>query len=177
MKILRYLLLPALLLTLAGCKKKEDTPAPSKAALLTAHTWKESTTSLVINGYEGTTASTGTETISFTSDGKLLETKQGSTTPTQDGTWQLASNDTQLVLTPTTGTSTTYQLFDLTATKLSIGFAYDQATIAQRVAASGSNDVKTLLLAAGSFTFPANTPTFTPDKVISLQFKINLISN
>lgn len=170
MKTLRHFLLPGLLLLAAGCHKKTDDPAPTKTTLLTAHAWKDVSQSLIINGYEGTRSLSNTTSYTFTADGKIMGTN--GTTTQQLATWQLASNNTQLLVGPTT-----YQLFDLTSTKLSFGPTYDEATIKQQVAAGGSQPVPTLLLSAGQYTFPANTPTFQPSQVTGLQLKYTLGPN
>lgn len=179
MKTLSYFLLPSLLLLAAGCHKKDADPAPTptKTALLTAHTWKDVSQSLVINGYEGTKANTDTNSYTFAADGKLLSSQSGKLAQ-QLATWQLASNDTQLVITSTgSSAATTYQLFELGDAKLAFGTSYDEATIKQQVAAGGSQPVPALLLSAGNYTFPANTPTFQPGQVTSLQLKYTLGAN
>ncbi|MBC8083348.1 MAG: hypothetical protein H7Z21_09060, partial [Hymenobacter sp.] len=127
MKLPHFLLLFSLLLV-AGCDKDDDDKAPSKAAQLTAVTWRESSYSLVINGAEGTQTipAATAATYKYNSDGKLVITKAGGTGT--NGTWALASNDTQL--TRTVGSQTqTEQVFTLTATSFSSGLSFTQAQV------------------------------------------------
>ena len=51
---------------------------------------------------------------------------------------------------------------------------YDAATIQQQQAAGTAQTINALILSAGSFAFPANTPTIPANQVTSLQYKINL---
>lgn len=179
MKILPFLLLPGLLLTVVSCKKDKENE-PSKTAMLTAVTWRDNSTSLVLNGTEGTqttpTATAGS--YKFTTDGKVTYTTAGGAAT--NGTWALQNNDSQIVLTGLSNgsTSSTYQVFTLAANSLSIGYSFDQAQIQAAVAGtSGSNSlIPLLLLSAGSFTFAAGTPTIPAAQLTSLQYKTNLVA-
>lgn len=53
MKKLRFLF-PCLLMLAVGCKKDDNASAPTKTALLTAVTWRDQSSSLFVNGVEGT---------------------------------------------------------------------------------------------------------------------------
>ena len=78
------------------------------------------------NGYEGTRTLSGSDvfTLNFSADGKVTSQAAGSST-VASGTWALQSNDSQLVLQNSGSTAQTYQVFELTASKLSYGVQYD----------------------------------------------------
>lgn len=177
MKLLQ-LLLPGLLLVAAGCKKDDDDKAPAKSAQLTAVTWRETSSSLVVNGAEGTqaTPAASASTWQFSSDGKVVVTRPNSTTST--GTWALAENDTRLTLT-LDGQTQNQQIFTLTGTSLSAGFSFTQAQVqtalaGQPVAGVPNGLITLLLLSAGGFTFPAGTPPLNASQITSLQVRTNL---
>lgn len=177
MKLLRLLLLPALLLGAAGCKKDSEN-SPSKSAQLTAVTWKESSTSLVINGVEGkqNIAPADADTYKFTSDGKVAVTS-GTTTTT--GSWALANNDSQLVITPSSGPAQTYELFAVDGSNLSYGYSFSQAQVQSAVngqtpAGVPPGLISLLILSAGNFTFPPNT-NIPANQITSMQYRINLV--
>lgn len=184
MNSLRYLLLlPALLLLLAGCKKKEDdTPGPSKTVLLTGATWHSTDVHLTINGVEGvyTPATKDTEDTKFGTDGKYTDTPaDGSAVST--GTWALASNDTQLVITPTgQPAEDPIKLYTLTSTALALGVDYTQAQVAHAIDnnnTSPTNTDKTILglvFASGVFTFPGGkAPVTSATQITSMGVRTN----
>ena len=183
MKNLRLLLLPAVLAVATACKKDAETAtpaAPTKTALLTAVTWRESSSSLVINGTEGTqaTAAGSADSYKFGTDGKVAITPASG--PATAGTWALTGNDTQLVITPASGPAQTFQVYTLTANSLSFGVAYTQAQIqaslaGQPVAGVPNGLITLLLLSAGGYTFPAGTPAINANQLTSLQTRTNLV--
>ncbi|UOQ71469.1 hypothetical protein [Hymenobacter cellulosilyticus] len=178
MKPLHFLLLFSLLLV-AGCDKDDNDQAPSKAGQLSAVTWRESSSSLVVNGVEGiqTISATSADTYQFGTDGKVAVTKPGGIVTT--GTWALAGNDTQLTVT-LGGQTQTQQIFALTATGFSLGAAYTQAQVqaalaGQPVAGVPNGLISLIILSAGNFTFPAGTPPVNANQITSLQLRTNLV--
>jgi len=175
------LLLPAALLLVSSCKKDDAPPTPSASERLTAVSWKESTQSLTLNGVEGTrsVAPTSANTYRFGADGRLTSTSASGTT-SNVGTWALANNDTQLIITPAGSTQPgePLQIFTLTASNLSYGSSYNQAQIQQALGGgSGTSGMITLLLlSAGNLTFPAGTPNINAAQLTSLQSKSNLVA-
>jgi hypothetical protein len=180
MKFLRLLLLPGLLFFAASCDKDDD-KAPSKAAQLTAVTWRESTSSLVINGVEGTQTITpaNADSYKFSSDGKVVLTEANGVVT--NGTWSLANNDSQITVTLSGQPQMTQEIFTLTGTSFSFGSSFTQAQV--QAALSGQpvpgvpNGLITLyLLSAGGFTFPPNTPPpSNANQITSLQVRTNLV--
>jgi len=174
MKILPCLLLSSLLVAAVGCKKDKD-PEPSKTALLTGTTWKESSQTMTINGVAGayTPPAASSSTYQFAAGGTLTVT-EGSAAP-QTGTWAFANNDTQLRITRPGNPPQSFEVFELTNNKLSFGFNYTQAQV-QAALAPGSTDILPLLiLSAGSFTFPAGTPTVSLAQLTSFRYQTNLV--
>lgn len=163
---------PLLVVLLAPACHKKD-PEPDKATMLAAHSWKSTSSSLTINGYEGTRTLSGSEvyTLVFGSDGRV--TSQAAGSAATSGTWKLQNNDTQLVVQTGSSAAQTLQVFELTTSKLSYGLQYDAAAIQQQQAAGTGQMITALILLAGSFTFPANTPTIPANQVTGLQYKIN----
>ncbi|GAB3587557.1 lipocalin family protein [Hymenobacter daeguensis] len=173
MKNLRYLLLPALLSVAASCKK--DNESPSKTAMLTGVTWKETSQTMTINGVAGnyTPAAADVSTYQFGSDGKLTIT-EGTAAP-QTGTWAFTNNESQLTLTGAGNPTQTFTVFTLTSGSLSFGLDYNQAQVTAALAPSSTDVLRLLILGAGSFTFPANTPTVTPSQLTSFRYQTNLV--
>ena len=179
LSILRLLLLPGLLLFAAGCDKDDNDNAPSKAAQLTAVTWKESGSSLVVNGVEGkqTTPPATADSYKLNPDGKVVLTEANGTVT--NGTWALASNDSQLTVT-LSGQTQTQQIFALTATSFSAGFSFTGAQVqtalaGQPVAGVPNGLIALILLSASGFTFPPNTPTLNANQITSLELRTNLV--
>lgn len=179
MKTLRFLLVPALLLSAAGCKKEKDAE-PTKTALLTAKTWRESSSTLVVNGAEGVqnTPTANASTWKFSTDNKVTVTKPNNTTST--GTWALAENDTKITLT-LNGQTQTQQIFTLDANNFSAGFSFTQAQVqaainGQSVPGVPNGLITLILLSAGGFTFPAGTPAINANQITSLQLRTNLVA-
>ena len=179
MKNLRYLVLPVLLCAAVSCKKDDEDKSPSKTAQLTAVTWRESSSSLVVNGVEGTqtTPAASADAYKFNTDGKLVLTEADGTV--KNGTWALASNDTQLAVT-LNGQTQTQQIFTLTATNLSSGYSFTQAQVqaalaGQPVAGVPSGLIPLILLSASGFTFPAGTPPLSANQITRLQMRTNLV--
>lgn len=178
MKISHFMMLISLLLV-AGCNKDDDDKAPSKAAQLTAVTWRESSSSLVVNGVEGTqtTPAATADTYKFNSDGKVVVTEANGTAT--NGTWALASNDTQITVTLGSQTQT-QQIFTLMATSFSSGYSFTQAQVqaalaGQPVAGVPSGLITLIILSAGGFTFPSGTPPLNASQITSLQLRTNLV--
>jgi len=174
MKILPFLLLSGLLFTSAGCKKDKDN-APSKTAMLTGVTWKEASQTMTINGVAGnyTPSAANTTTFQFASNGTLTVT-EGTAAP-QTGTWAFANNETQIKTTGAGNTNQTFEVFELSSNKLAMGVSYNQAQI-QAAVAPGSGDILPLLiLSAGNFTFPANTPTVPLAQLTSFRYQSNFV--
>jgi hypothetical protein len=154
MKPFRLFGLLALLLT-AACKKDAE-PQPTKTDYLTGTTWKDSQTLLQLNTVVGTQTSSSPNTYQFSRDGKVIQTSSTSVVTT--GTWQFASNETQLTLNMGSKPSTV-ELFELTKDRLNFGVRYGQTEIQQAFNGGGPNAsiIQVLVLSAGSFTFPAGT--------------------
>jgi hypothetical protein len=175
-------LLPVLcgsLLSLTACKKDSEGTTPSKTAQLTAVTWRENSSSLVVNGVEGTqtTPAASADSYKFTTDGKLVVTEAGGAVT--NGTWALANNDSQLTLTMN-GQTQTQEIFALTPTSFSSGFSFTQAQVqtalaGQPVAGVPNGLITLLILSAGGYTFPAGTPTVNASQITSLQARINMV--
>lgn len=177
MKILRLLLLPGLLLA-ASCNKDDD-KTPSKSAQLTAVTWRENSSSLVVNGVEGTqtTPPASASTYQFGTDGKVVQTKAGGAS--SSGTWSLANNDTQLVMI-LGGQTQTQEIYTLSSTSFSAGFSFTQAQVqaalnGQSVPGVPNGLITVILLSAGGFTFPVGTPPLNASQITSLQVRTNLV--
>ncbi|MCR5887250.1 hypothetical protein LRS06_05545 [Hymenobacter sp. J193] len=170
-----YLVLFALLLTVAACKKDKDNE-PSKTALLTAKAWKDDTQTLRLNTSEGTykPSASSVSYYQFGADGKVtMGLNSGGATST--GTWAFAKEETQLAIT-SQGKTTTFELFELTDNRLSFGFNYDQAQIQAALNnQNNSSQLTLLLLSAGSFTFAGGTPNIPAAQLTSVQWKTNLI--
>ncbi|MFD2721845.1 lipocalin family protein [Hymenobacter monticola] len=151
MKTFRYLLLPTLLAVAVSCKKdKEDAPAPSKTALLTAVTWKGNSTTLAVDAQSNTAAIGSSNQIGykFNTDGKSVVTySDGSTGP---GTWLLQNNDSELVLKDGSSAAQTRKVFELTGQKLSIGRSFDKAAIQKVLTSASGADFELALIMAGS---------------------------
>ncbi len=167
MKLLAYLLLPALLSVAAGCKKdKEDDPAPSKAALLTAGAWKVSSSTLAVDAQSNTAAVAASNQAGykFNPDGKSVVTYSDGSTGS--GTWLLQSNDTELVLKDGSSSAMTRKVFELTSQKLSIGRSFDKTAI-QKVltSASGADFELSLIIASNS--------SLTWQNVNTVQYQVN----
>ncbi|WP_310396398.1 hypothetical protein [Hymenobacter sp.] len=178
MKLLHSLLLFSLLLV-ASCGKDDDDKSPSKAAQLSAVTWRESSSSLVVNGVEGTqaTPAASADTYKFNTDGKLVLTEAGGAV--KNGTWALASNDTQITV-MLDGQTQTQQVFTLTATSFSAGYSFTQAQVqaalaGQPVTGVPNGLISLILLSASGFTFPAGTPPVNANQINSLQVRTNLV--
>ena len=181
MRSLRFLLLPLLLLVALACSKNKDKddPAPSKTALLTGVTWRENGSSLAINGVEGTqtVSAADADSYKFSSDGKLVVTPPSG--PATNGTWALSSDESQLTLT-LDGQMITQQIFTLNATSLSTGVSFTQAQVqaalkGQAVPGVPAGLIALILLSAGNYTFPANTPTIYDYQITSLQLRANWV--
>ena len=180
MKFFRLLLLPGLLFFAASCDKDDDDKAPSKAAQLTAVTWRQNTSSLIINGVEGTqtTAPANADSYKFSSDGKVVLTEANGTVT--NGTWSLANNDSQITVTLSGQPQITQEIFVLTANSFSFGSKFTQAQVqaalnGQPVPGVPNGLITLYLLSAGGFTFPPNTPTISPNQITSLQVRSNLV--
>jgi hypothetical protein len=179
LKFLRLLVLPSLLVFAASCDKNDDDNSPSKAAQLTAVTWRESSSSLVVNGVEGTQTVpvASADSYKFSSDGKVVITEAGGTAT--NGTWALTDNDNQVALT-VGGQTQTLQVFTLSATNLSVGTSFTEAQVKASLAGQTVPGVPTglislLVLSAGSYTFPLNTPTINANSITSLQVRTNMV--
>ncbi|PJJ58680.1 hypothetical protein [Hymenobacter chitinivorans] len=176
MKTLRHILLLSLLLTAFACKKDKEAE-PTKTDLLTAKTWKDQSQTLRLNTSEGTrpTAAADVNTYQFTRDGKVTITAANNTSTT--GTWAFVNNESQLALT-SAGTTNTFALFEVSATKLSFGLSYNQAQIQQGLGSNGGAEgqfLKLLLLSAGNFTFPSGTPTIPTNQLTAVDWKNNAL--
>jgi len=179
MKNFRHLLfLCALLFAVASCKKDKDKdPAPSKTDLITAKTWKDQSESLRLNTSEGTRtiAATDAESYQFGRDGKVTTTSASGTT--SSGTWAFANNETQFTITNGTNT-TTFDIFDLSATSFSYGYSYNQSQIQQALGGGGGTSgqfLVLLLLSAGNYTFASGTPNIPAAQLTSVQWKANTV--
>ncbi|UOQ54849.1 hypothetical protein [Hymenobacter cellulosivorans] len=176
MKTLRHILLLSLLLTAFACKKDKEAE-PSKTDLLTAKTWQDQTQSLRLNTSEGTrsTPAADMNTYQFTRDGKVTITAADKTSTS--GTWAFVNNESQLAIT-SGGTTNTFALFEVSATKFSFGVSYNQAQIQQGLGSNGGAEgqfLKLLLLTAGNFTFSSGTPTITPAQLTAVDWKNNAV--
>ncbi|WP_022824292.1 lipocalin family protein [Hymenobacter norwichensis] len=179
LKFLRLLALPGLALFAASCDKNDEDNLPSKAAQLTAVTWRESSSSLVVNGVEGiqTVPVASADSYKFSSDGKVVVTEASGTAT--NGTWALTDNDNQVALTMG-GQTQTLQVFTLSATNLSLGTSFTEAQVkaslaGQTVPGMPNGSISLLLLSAGGFTFPPNTPTLNANTITSLQVRTNMV--
>lgn len=180
MNTLRPALLPlALLLTVAACKKDQD-KEPSKTDMLTTGTWKDSQETLQLNSTTGTRtpAASSVSTYQFGRDGKLTVTPASG--PASTGTWAFANNETQLTITKGSSTST-FEVFELSKSKLTYGYRYDQAQIQAATSSSGSGTTSgqvllALLLSASYFTFPAGTATIPTPQLTSVQWSTTAVA-
>jgi hypothetical protein len=173
MKNLRYLLLPAVLCVAVSCKK--DNESPSKTAMLTGVTWKEASQTMTINGVAGnyTPSASNLTTFQFASNGTLTVT-EGTAAP-RTGTWAFANNETQIKTTGAGNSNQTFEVFELSSNKLAIGVNYNQAQVQAAVAPGSSDVLPLLILSAGNFTFPANTPTVPLAQVTSFRYQSNFV--
>jgi hypothetical protein len=178
----RVCALPLLLAVMAGCKKDSATPTPSNTALLTGPTWRTADVRLTINGVEGvyTPAANSLTDTKFTADGKYTSTPvSGGTAST--GTWTFASNETQLVETPTTGqASDPFQIYKLTSTDLSLGYSFTQAQVQHALNNNNTSPTVTdqlilgMVISSTTFTFPNNAPPVSSStQITSLGFRGN----
>jgi hypothetical protein len=174
MKAFPLLLVCSLLFASAGCKKDKDN-APSKTAMLTGVTWKESSQTMTINGVAGTYTPPASDitTYQFGSDGKFTIT-DGTAAP-QSGTWAFANNETQIKTTGAGNPSQTFEVYELSSNKLSIGVNYTQAQIQTALAPNSGDILPYLILSAGGFTFPAGTPTVSTSQLTSFRYQSNLV--
>lgn len=186
MKLSSLLLALGLLAAATGCKKDNDASPATATTLLTGTTWKDTGYSLVINGVEGTQAPTDNYVWQFTSDKRLTLTDAQN--KMQTATWALANQDTELALTSPGKTTPdiTYGVLVLTSSRAALGYRFTQAQIQADVNGQAipgtlpggqpiaSGTAKALLLSAGSFQFPAGTPTLAPSQVTSLELRRNL---
>ena len=170
-----------LLAVLAGCKKDNATPTPSKTALLAGPTWRTADVRLTINGVEGvyTPAANSLTDTKFTTDGKYTSTPVSGGVATT-GTWVFANGETQLIETPTNGTpSEPLQIFTLTTSDLGVGYSFTQAQVQHALNNNNTSPTLTdqLILAAvlssSAFTFPNNTPPVSPAQITSLSIRSN----
>lgn len=130
---------------------------------------------MTINGVAGnyTTPAADVATYQFASDGKLTIT-EGTASP-QVGTWAFANNDSQLVISGGGNPSQTLSVFTLSSGNLSFGQEYSQTQVTAALAPGSTDILRFLILSAGSFTFPANTPTVTPSQITSFRYQTNLV--
>jgi hypothetical protein len=173
MKPIHYMLLPALLSVAVSCKK--DNESPSKTAMLTGVTWKETSQTMTINGVAGnyTPSAANLSVFQFASNGTLTVT-EGSGSP-QTGTWAFANNETQIKTTGAGNADQTFEVFELSSNKLAFGLNYNQAQVQAAVAPGSNNVLPFLILSAGNFSFPANTPTVPLAQVTSFRYQSNFV--
>jgi len=178
MKFLRFLLLPCMLFFAASCDKDDDDKSPSKTAQITAVTWRESSSSLIINGVEGTrTIAPAADVYKYSSDGKVVVTEANGTVT--NGTWSLTNNDSQIVTT-VAGLTLTQQILTLSPTAFSFGSSFTQAQVqaalnGQPVPGVPNGLITLYLLSAGGYTFPPNMPPINANQITSLQVRNNLV--
>lgn len=163
-------------LLISACSKEADpkptpAPQPTKTELLTAHSWRSSTRSLIINNVEGirTLPATEISTLTFKADGTLTR-KSFSTGAESSTTWKLQNNDTELVIPGGNGLPQTYKIFELSASKLSYGYDFAPDYIHQ-----GGTYITYLLNSANTYTFPANTTIPSLQQITSMQEKLTLL--
>ncbi|MBF9220251.1 lipocalin-like domain-containing protein [Hymenobacter ruricola] len=167
MKTLSILLLSGLLVTSMGCKKdKEDAPAPSKTAMLTAGTWKVNSSTLTIDAQSNTfpEPSSNQAGYKFNTDGKTVVTYSDGTTG--NGTWALQNNDSELVLKDGSSAQQTRKVFELTSQKLSIGRSFDKTAIQKVLNSSSGADFELALIVAGN-------PSVAWQNTNNVDYKIN----
>ncbi|MFD2572733.1 hypothetical protein ACFSUS_18985 [Spirosoma soli] len=121
----------------ASCTKSSDpAPATQTRTQLIAKTWQMQTASATLNsnnfsvpvyakGGTGNLLDYSKYQLTLGSDGKS-SLFDGTTTRT--GTWQLATNDTQLVITYPDNTKVTYTVDGASATNLDLSYQIDPAT-------------------------------------------------
>ena len=143
--------------------------------MLTGVTWKEASQTMTINGVTGnyTPAPAGTTTFQFASNGTLTVT-EGSAAP-ETGTWAFANNEAQIKTTGAGNSPQTFEVFELSSNKLSFGVNYSQAQIQTALAPNSGDVLPLLILSAGGFTFPANTPTVPLSQLTSFRYQTNLV--
>jgi len=124
-KFSTYLVLATLGLAAVGCSDKKDDAAPTKTALLTAKTWRN--TDVKVSGLSVYAilidACQKDDLLKFNADKTLTynngTVKCDSSEPaTQTGSWALLTNDTQLTITDPDGDATTGTITSLTSTSL-----------------------------------------------------------
>ncbi|MBO2010805.1 lipocalin family protein [Hymenobacter negativus] len=174
MKAIPFLLLSGLLFTAAGCKKDKEN-APSKTAMLSGVTWKESSQTMTLNGVAGnyTPSAANTTTYQFAANGTLTVT-DGTSAP-ETGTWAFANNETQIKTTGAGNNPQTFELFELSSNKLAFGVNYNQTQIQTALAPNSGDILPYLILSAGNFTFPANTPTVPVAQLTSFRYQSNCV--
>jgi len=163
----------------ASCDKDDDDKSPSKTAQITAVTWRESSSSLIINGVEGTRtiAPAAADVYKYSSDGKVVVTEANGTVT--NGTWSLTNNDSQIVTT-VAGLTLTQQILTLSPTAFSFGSSFTQAQVqaalnGQPVPGVPNGLITLYLLSAGGYTFPPNMPPINANQITSLQVRNNLV--
>ncbi|WP_046245587.1 lipocalin-like domain-containing protein [Hymenobacter terrenus] len=168
MKFLRLLLLPGLLFAAVSCKKDKEDPKPSKAAQLTAVTWKASSLTIAVDNQSNTSPTPSSNQLSykFNPDGKSVVTYSDGSTGT--GTWVLQSNDSELVLQDGSSSPKTNKLFELTDKTLSFGESFDKSAIQKVLTNSPGASLNLGLIIAGS-------SGVTWQNVNSVQLKVNYV--